>query len=127
MNILLTLQEAEAIRQSARIAGTIKQEMRRFLDATADAHGPDPEVMVFDLPENLLWKHYVARQADYEKIIGGGITRVQLTFIPNVRDPNRKDDQLRLDYTFENADGLRTQLHPGKRSKCAQPVFIQMW
>ena len=81
--------------------------------------------MGFDIPEEIHWQHYVAKQADYQRIIGSGITRAQLMFIPHVRDPNRKG-QLRLDYTFENNDGLRCQLHPGNRGKCAQPIFTQM-
>ena len=127
MNILLTLQQAEAIRQSTRIASNIRQEMRRFLDDTSAAHGRDPQVMVFDIPADIHWQHYIARHADCAQIVGSGITRAQLTFIPHIRDPNRRDKQLRLDYTFENADGLRCQLHPGKKAKDAKPQFIRMW
>ena len=81
--------------------------------------------MVFDIPAEIHWQHYIARQDDYQRIIGSGITRAQLTFIPHVRDPNR-NGQLRLDYVFENLDGWRCQLHPGNRSKDAKPIFNQI-
>ena len=46
-------------------------------------------------------------------------------FVPDVHDPNR-DGQPRLDYVFENREGVRCQLHPGKKSKDAAPIFTQL-
>ena len=43
-------------------------------------------------------------------------------FVPDVHDPNR-DGQLRLDYVFENLEGVRCQLHPGNKGKDAALIF----
>ena len=45
--------------------------------------------------------------------------------LPEIRDPNR-GGQLRLDYVFENLDGVRCQLHPGNKSKDAIPIFNEV-
>ena len=58
-------------------------------------------------------------------IVGSGITEAQLKFLPEIRDPNR-DGQLRLDYVFENLEGVRCQLHPGNKGKDATPIFRQV-
>ena len=110
---------------STRIAGTGKKQMRAFLDATSRAHPRDPDVLAFVIPANVSWKHYIARHAECGRIVGSGITRAQLMFVPNVHDPNR-DGQLRLDYVFENLEGVRCQLHPGNKGKDATPLFIQL-
>ena len=47
------------------------------------------------------------------------------TFRVYIRDPNR-GGQLRLDYVFENLEGVRCQLHPGNRNKDALPIFTQV-
>ena len=99
--------------------------MRAFLDATSRAHPRDPDVLAFDIPANVSWKHYIARHADCGRIVGSGITRAQLMFVPDVHDPNR-GGQLRLDYVFENLEGVRCQLHPGNKSKDAAPLFTQL-
>ena len=33
---------------------------------------------------------------------------------------------LRLDYVFENVERVRCQLHPGRKSKDAAPIFTQL-
>ena len=125
VNILLTPRTAEQIRRSTNIAGMCKKEMRDLLDATSDSQPRDPNVFAFDIPANVSWKHYIARHAECTRIVGSGITRAQLIFLPEIRDPNR-DEQLRLDYVFENLEGVRCQLHPGNKGKDATPIFIQL-
>ena len=46
-------------------------------------------------------------------------------FLLEIRDPNR-GGQLRLDYVFENLEGVRCQLHPGNKGKDATPIFRQV-
>ena len=99
--------------------------MRAFLDATSRSQPLDPDVFAFDIPANVSWKHYIARHPQSRRIVGSGITRAQLIFLPHIRDPNR-DEQLRLDYVFENLEGVRCQLHPGNKGKDATPIFIQL-
>ena len=125
VNTLLTPRTAEELRTSTRIAGTCKKEMRAFLDQTSSSQPRDPHVMAFDIPAYVSWKHYIARHPDCRRIVGSGITRAQLMFLPNIRDPNRSG-QLRLDYVFENLEGVRCQLHPGNRNKDATPIFRQV-
>ena len=122
VNTLLTPRTAEEIRTSTRIAGTCKKEMRAFLDATSYSQPRDPAVMAFDIPANVSWKHYIARHPECKRIVGSGITKAQLMFLPEIRDPNR-GGQLRLDYVFENLEGVRCQLHPGNKGKDAKPIF----
>ena len=110
---------------STRIAGTGKKQMRAFLDATSRAHPRDPDVLAFDIPANVSWKHYIARHPECKRIVGSGITKAQLIFLTEIHDPNR-DRQLRLDYVFENREGVRCQLHPGNKGKDATPIFIQL-
>ena len=99
--------------------------MRAFLDATSNSQPRDPHVFAFDIPADVSWKHYIARHPECKRIVGSGITRAQLMFLPEIRDPNR-GGQLRLDYVFENLEGVRCQLHPGNKSKDAKPIFKQM-
>ena len=99
--------------------------MRDFLDATSSSQPPYPNAFEFDIPANVSWRHYIARHAECTRIVGSGITRAQLMFVPDVHDPNR-GGQLRLDYVFENVEGVRCQLHPGCKSKDAAPVFTQL-
>ena len=99
--------------------------MRAFLDQTSNSQPKEPPVLAFDIPADVSWKHYIARHADCERIVGSGITRAQLMFVPEVRDPNR-GGQLRLDYVFENLEGVRCQLHPGNKAKDATPIFRQL-
>ena len=99
--------------------------MRAFLDATSRSQPRDPDVLAFDIPANVSWRNYIARHSQWERIVGSGITRAQLIFLPEIRDPNR-DKQLRLDYVFENRDGWRCQLHPGNKAKDAAPIFTRM-
>ena len=122
INILLSPRTAQDIRSSTRIAGTRKKEMRAFLDETSNSHPLNPNILAFDIPAEISWKHYVARHPDWKRIVGTGITKAQLMFLHNVHDPNR-GGQLRLDYVFENLDGERCQLHPANKSKSAQPIF----
>ena len=81
--------------------------------------------MAFDIPADVSWKHYIARHPEWKRIVGIGIARAQLMFLPEIRDPNR-GGQPRLDYVFENLEGVRCQLHPGNKGKDATPIFIQM-
>ena len=99
--------------------------MRAFLDATSRSQPLDPDVFAFEIPANVSWKHYIARHAECTRIVGSGITRAQLMFVPDVHDPNR-GGQLRLDYVFENLEGVRCRLHPGNKSKDAAPIFTQL-
>ena len=99
--------------------------MRAFLNATSRSQPLDPDVFACDIPANVSWKHYIARHAECTRIVGSGITRAQLMFVPDVRDPNR-GGQLRLDYVFENVEGVRCQLHPEYKSKDAAPIFTQL-
>ena len=99
--------------------------MRAFLDQTASSQPQNPQVFAFDIPAHVSWKHYIARHPECKRIVGSGITKAQLMFLPEIRDPNR-DGQLRLDYVFENLEGVRCQLHPGNRGKDAAPIFVQL-
>ena len=76
----------------------------------------DPDVLAFDIPADVSWKHYIARHPEWKRIVGSGITKAQLMFLLEIRDPNR-DGQLRLDYVFESLEGVRCQLHPGNKGK----------
>ena len=67
--------------------------------------------MLQALPADVSWKHYIAQHPECTRIVGSGITRAQLMFVPDVHDPNR-GGQLRLDYVFENLEGVRCKLHP---------------
>ena len=125
VNTLLTPRTAKAIRTSTRIPGNCKKEMRAFLDATSNSQPRDPQVFEFDIPADISWKHYIARHRESKRIVGSGITRAQLMFVPEVHDPNR-NRQLRLDYVFENLEGVRCQLHPGNKGKDAAPIFKQI-
>ena len=120
INILLSPRTAQDIRSSTRIAGTCKKEMRAFLDETSNSHPLNPNILAFDIPAEISWKHYVARHPDWKRIVGTGITKAQLRFLSEIRDPNR-GGQLRLDYVFENLEGVRCQLHPGNKGKIPFP------
>ena len=52
-------------------------------------------------------------------------SQISLMFLPEIPDPNRKG-QLRLDYVFENQEGVRCQLHLGNRSRDAISIFTQI-
>ena len=125
INILLSPETAQEIRDSTRIPGTGKKEMRAFLDETANSNPLRPNILAFDIPGEISWRHYVARHQDWKRIVGTGITKAQLRFITNVHDPNR-NGQLRLDYVFENLDGECCHLHPGNKGKDAKPIFRQI-
>ena len=99
--------------------------MRAFLDETSNSQPRDPDVLAFDIPADVSWKHYIARHPECKRIVGSGITKAQLMFLPEIRDPNR-GGQLRLDYVFENLEGVRCQLHPGNKAKDAAPIFNQL-
>ena len=71
---LLTPLEAEEIRRSTRIAGTCKKDMRAFLDSTSENQPRNPDVLAFDLPADLSWKHYIARHPECEKLLVATIT-----------------------------------------------------
>ena len=66
---------------------------------------------------------YIARHPECDRIVGSGIVKAQLEFLPVIRDPNR-GGQFRRDYVFENRDGIRCQLHPG--NKDAKPIFTDI-
>ena len=99
--------------------------MRAFLNETSASQPRDPHVLAFDIPAHVSWKHYIARHPDCQRIVGSGITKAQLMFLFEIRDPNR-GGQLRLDYVFENLEGERCQLHPGNKGKDAKPIFRQV-
>ena len=99
--------------------------MRAFLDETSRSHPQNPTVLEFDIPANVSWRHYIAKHKDGNRIIGSGITKAKLKFLPQIHDPNR-GGQPRLAYVFENQDGVRCQLHPGNKGKDAAPIFNQM-
>ena len=77
--------------------------------------------MDFSVP----WRHYIASHAECQRIVGCGIIRAYLQFLLEIRDPNR-GGQLRLDYVFENLEGVRCQLHPGGKGKDAKPIFTSV-
>ena len=99
--------------------------MRALLDQISESQSRTPHVLVWDIPPEVPWRHYIARHPQCQEIVGSGIVRAQLEFFPHIRDPNR-GRQLRLDYVFENLDGVRCQLHPGNRAKDAEPIFTQL-
>ena len=119
---LLTIQEARNLRAQTRIAGTGKKTMRKLLDHVSDYWPETPDQLIHPIPHNVPWQHYIARHAECDRIIGSGIVRAYLEFLQHVRDPNR-NNQLRLDFVFENLDGQRCQLHPGGKGKDAKPIY----
>ena len=82
----------------------------------------DPTQLVHKIPADVSWGHYIARHAEWQQIIGSGIVRAHLEFLQHTRDSNR-GSQLRLDFVFENLEGVRCQLHPGDKGKDAKPIF----
>ena len=122
VNTLLTPQAAADMRAQTRIAGTGKKEMRALLDRISASQPLDPTQLVHEIPAGVPWRHYIARHAECQRIVGSGIVRAHLEFWPGIRDPNR-GGQLRLDFVFENVEGVRCQLHPGGRGPDAKPIF----
>ena len=122
VNTLLTPQAAADLRAQTRIPGTGKKEMRALMDQISASQPKDPTQLVHEIPADVSWKHYIARHAECERIVGGGIVRAHLEFFPGIHDPNR-GGQLRLDFVFENVEGIRCQLHPGGRGKDARPIY----
>ena len=122
VNTLLTPQAAADMRAQTRIAGTGKKEMRALLDRISASQPLDPTQLVHEIPADVSWRHYIARHAECQRIVGSGIVRAHLEFWPGIRDPNR-GGQLRLDFVFENVEGVRCQLHPGGRGPDAKPIF----
>ena len=107
---------------TSNIAGTCNKQMRTLLDDIAESQPRDPTQLVHEIPAGVSWRHYVARHAECQRIVGSGIVRAYLEFLPDIRDPNR-GGQPRLDFVFENVEGVRCQLHPGRRGPDAKPIF----
>ena len=99
--------------------------MRVFLNQISESQPRAPTQLVHEIPADVPWRHYIARHADCEQIVGSGIVRAQLEFLPDVHDSNR-NGQFRLDYVFENLEGVRCRLHPGGKSKDAKPIFTSV-
>ena len=96
--------------------------MRALLDEVSANQPTNPTQLIHEIPADVSWRHYIARHTQWQQIIGNGIIRAHLEFLPEIRDPNR-GSQLRLDFVFENVDGTRCQLHPGGKGKDAKPIF----
>ena len=97
--------------------------MRDLLNEISGQHGRDPTQLVFEIPAGVNWKHFIAKHNACQQIVGNGIVNAYLEFLPEYRDPNR-NGQPRLDYVFENLDGVRSQLHPGRtKGQDAKPIF----
>ena len=122
VNTLLTPETAAKMRARTNIAGTCKKDMRALLDQISDNQPTNPTQLIHEIPADVSWRHYIARHTEWQRIIGNGIIRAHLEFLPEIRDPNR-GGQLRLDFVFENVDGTRCQLHPGGKGKDAKPIF----
>lgn len=125
VNTLLTPRTAADLKARTNIAGTSKKDMRALLNQISESEGNAPTQLVHEIPAGVPWRHYIARHADCEQIVGSGIVRAYLEFLPEIRDPNR-DGQPRLDYVFENLEGFRCQLHPGGKGKDAKPIFTSV-
>ena len=125
VNTLLTPRTAADLKARTNIAGTSKKEMRALLNQISESQPRAPTQLVHEIPAGVPWRHYIARHADCEQIVGSGIVRAYLEFLPEIRDPNR-DGQPRLDYVFENLEGFRCQLHPGGKGKDAKPIFTSV-
>ena len=109
--------------------------MREALDALSDRSPPIPDELHHQIPVGVPWKQYVSRHELNRKIIGSGIVRAELVFQEDYPNDNRwktladgqEQRQLRLDYEFENADGVICQMHPGKKaSGDAIPIWRQV-
>ena len=122
VNTLLTRETAAEMRARTNIAGTCKKDMRALLDEVSANQPTNPTQLIHEIPADVPWRHYIARQTEWQRIIGNGIIRAHLEFLPEIRDPNR-GGQLRLDFVFVNVDGTRCQLHPGGKGKDAKPIF----
>ena len=122
VNTLLTPRTAADLKVRTNTAGTAKKEMCALLNRISESQPRAPTQLVHEIPAGVPWRHYIARHAECEQIVGSGIVRAHLEFLPEIRDLNR-DGQLRLDYVFENRDGIRCQLHPG--NKDAKPIFTR--
>jgi hypothetical protein len=125
VNTLLTPRTAATMRARTNIATTCKQEMRALLDKISATQPRDPTQIIHQIPPDVAWRHYIARHPECERIIGTGIVRACLEFLPGIRDPNR-GGQPRLDFVFENAEGVRCQLHPGGKGPDAKPIYTSV-
>ena len=125
VNALLTPRTAANLRASTNIATTCKKDMRAYLDQVSASQPRDPWQMVWNIPDDVEWRHYIARHPECQRIVGTGIVRAELEFLPHIRDPKR-GGQLRLDYVFENRERVRCQLHPGNKAKDALPIFTDV-
>ena len=68
------------------------------------------------------WKQYLALHPEAEKIIGTGVIRFSLEYIPTTRDPNNYGKE-RLDFHVYRHDGSYARLHPGSH-KDAQVYYF---
>ena len=123
VDTLLTPRTAAALRDRTNIAGTCKQDMRALLGRISASQPLVPTQLVHEIPDDVPWRHYIARQKECQQIVGSGIVQAYLEFLPEIRDPNR-GRQFRLDFVFVNVERVRTQLHPGAtRRKDAKPIY----
>ena len=125
LSLMLTCSDAEILRSnSSKCNSGVKQKMRKFLDDVAISQPTIPSKLVWEFPEYLPWKQYIVHHKHYAEIVGGGLVRAALEFLPGDPDHNRRN-QLRLDFVFENVDGVHCRLHPGNTAKDAKPIFTQ--
>ena len=82
-----------------------------------------PAVRRCPVPPALPWREYIAVHDKCDLLVGEGIVRFYLYFMPEL-DPNRRG-QLRLNYVIERQDGSAVLLHPGGRpAGDAKPVLL---
>ena len=80
VNTLLTPQTAADLKARTNIAGTSKKEMRALLNQISESQPRAPTQLVHEIPAGVPWRHYIARHADCEQIVGSGIVRAYLSF-----------------------------------------------
>ena len=65
VHTLLTPRAAANLRSRPNIAGTGKKDLRAFMDEISTSQTRDPNQLVWDIPEEVPWRHYIARQPDW--------------------------------------------------------------
>ena len=123
-NMGLTMEEALDLQRRKRPSG-LHKAMRENLQAVAAATEENPYERRCEVPPTLPWREYIAFHEKCESVVGSGIDRFYLYFMPEVDPQKVRGGQLRLNYVAERQDGSVALLRPGnKASNYAIPLFL---
>ena len=105
------------------MSSTLHDEARQSQNHLANGDDSSPP---FELAANWRdWSWWVADQQDAIERFQQGVVAFTAEFIHGVKDPNRVDGQLRLDFCLLLADGSYWRFHPGStRKSSAKPRFF---